>query len=155
LCQEQHHAFRFNDKTITVGELSKAPESFEPQVQEHIHQELELEVDDVLNSKFEGFAHNQIIKYLYDSTISIVNWTRTIKKGEGLSNNAIDKLFSEVLLHPNFNIKDFTIKSAYNIDKHERSKQMGEIEKILIAMFCAISFHSLHWSLYSIQPLRY
>ena len=49
-------------------------------MQEHIHQELELEVDNVLNRKFEGFAHNQIIICLYDSTISPVNWTRMIKK---------------------------------------------------------------------------
>jgi hypothetical protein len=116
--QEQYHDYIFNDRTIDLGESSGAPES---EAEEPIHQELELEVDDVLDSEFGEFAYNQTSKYLYDSTFSLVNWARTIKRGEGLSNNAIDRLFSEVLLHPNFNIKDLTVKSAFDIDKYERS----------------------------------
>jgi len=35
--------------------------------------------------------------------------------------NIINRLFKEVLLHPSFKVKDFSIKSAYDIEKFEKT----------------------------------
>ena len=44
-----------------------------------------------------------------------------MKKSSSLSNVDIDKLFRDVLLHPNFKLDDVSLKSAYDVDKFERS----------------------------------
>ena len=78
-------------------------------------------IDDVLDVEAEQFAEKDDSRFLYDSTFSLVNWARTIRRGEGLSNNAINRLFKEVLLHPSFKLEDLSVKSAYDIEKYERS----------------------------------
>lgn len=62
-------------------------------------------IDDVLDVEAEEFAEKKDSKYLYDSSFSLVNWARTIRRGEGLNINTINRLFKEVLLHPSFKIE--------------------------------------------------
>jgi len=78
-------------------------------------------IDDVLDVEMEQFFQKKIPAYEYNSTFSLVNWARTIRKGEGLSNDTLNRLFNEVLLHPNFKVEDLSVRSAYDIEKYESS----------------------------------
>ena len=82
---------------------------------------LVFDVNDVLNDEMEEFYEPDNPSRFFDSTFSLVNWVRTIKRGEGLSSTSINRLFREVLLHPHFRIDDLAVKSAYDIEKYERS----------------------------------
>ena len=78
-------------------------------------------MNDVLDDEMEEFYEPDNPSRFFDSTFSLVNWVRTIKRGEGLSSTSINRLFKEVLLHPDFKIDDLAVKSAYDIEKYERS----------------------------------
>jgi len=41
-----------------------------------------------------------------------------IKKGGGLSNSDIDKLFKQVLFHPSFKLEDVLVKSSYDVENY-------------------------------------
>ena len=76
--------------------------------------------DDCLEVDFFYFPFEEATTYAYNSNLSLVRWIRTVKKSSGLSNVDIDKLFTDVLFHPQFNLDDVSLKSAYDIDKFGR-----------------------------------
>ena len=77
--------------------------------------------DDCIEEEFLNFLSQEAPTSRYNSNLSLVRWIRIVKKSTSLSNVDIDKLFTNVLLHPNFKLDDVSLKSAYDVDKFERS----------------------------------
>ena len=103
-------------------ELEGQNESINPKGPNESHQpSLIFDVNDVLDDEMEEFYEPDNSSRFFYSTFSLVNWIRTIKREEGLSSTTINRLFREVLLHPDFKIDDLAVKSAYDIEKCERS----------------------------------
>ena len=78
-------------------------------------------LDDVLDDEMHNSSKHEASRYFYDSTFNLVNCIRTLKREEVLSDNAINRLFREVLLHPSFNVKGLSMKLEYDVEKHKRS----------------------------------
>jgi len=77
--------------------------------------------DDVLEiDGFDVHVESESSTFVYDSTFSIINWIRTCKKGGGLSNSDIDRLFKQVLFHPSFKLEDVSVKSSYDVENYEK-----------------------------------
>ena len=97
--------------------------------------------NDCVEEEFLNFLCQEAPTSRYNSNLSLVRWIRTVKKYSGLSNVDIDKLFTNVLLHPNFKLDNVSLKSAYDVDKFERSfysEEDGWVKKTLVNMFYAI-----------------
>ena len=105
---------------VDIAGPSEAIELNEP-VQFHLDNLNLDDYDDCVEEVFQNFLSQEAPTSRYNSNLSLVRWIRTVKKSSGLSNVDIDKLFRDVLLHPNFKLDDVSLKSAYDVDKFERS----------------------------------
>ena len=81
---------------------------------EPIDNDLDIEKYDFLDQSASSI-------YVYNSTFSLINWIRTCKKGGGLSNNDIDKLFKQVLFHPSFKLEEVSVRSPYDVNNYEKT----------------------------------
>lgn len=84
----------------------------------------EINVDDLgdcFDEDLSELLYTQSSTYAYDSTYSLVQWIRMVKNTAGLSNSDIDKLFKNVLLHPQFRMENVTVKSAVDVQNYEKS----------------------------------
>ena len=131
--QEQHHDSRPPLNATNIAESSEFIELHEnvvtnerplvsdfQQSNELLGFDLEGLLDD--DFEFDDFPkYSQILSTNYDSTFSLINWIRTYKKGGGLSNKDIEKLFREVLLHPSFKLEDVSVRSAHDVQKWEKT----------------------------------
>lgn len=107
----------------SVSTVDEAPSPSEPFVhnQPLDFQPLADDSDDCLDEDYFEIPYNESFSNSYDSTYSLVQWIRTVKKTAGLSNSDIDKLFKHVLLHPLFKIENLVVKSALDVQNYEKS----------------------------------
>lgn len=104
---------------VDVGGPNEPIEPYEP-VQFNLD-DLNLDnYDDCIEEEVLNITSQEAPTNAYNSNLSLVRWIRTVKKSLGLSNVDIDKLFTNVLFHPNFRLDDVSLKSAYDVDKFER-----------------------------------
>jgi len=100
---DEHYAIGSTSTTVQIPDSPAPIEVEEPQgthgTREYFSVDVDEPLDDVLDVEMEEFFQKNIPRDEYDSTFSLVNWARTLRKGEGLSNDALNRLFNEVLLH--------------------------------------------------------
>lgn len=77
--------------------------------------------DDLEIEEFDFLDQSEPSSHVYDSTFSLINWIRTCKKGGGLSNSDIDKLFKQVLFHPSFKLEEVSVRSPYDVENYEKT----------------------------------
>jgi len=118
-------------------ELSEPIEPYK-HVQFHLD-DLNLDnYNNCVDEEFFNFTFQKASRYAYNLNLSLIHWIKIVKKSSNLSNVDIDKLFTIVLFHPNFELDDVSLKFTYNVDKFERSfivRMIDGRKKTLVNLF--------------------
>jgi hypothetical protein len=76
-------------------------------------------IDSFKSLEFIGADDHNLAQFQpFDSTFSLVHWTRTCNNGGGLSTKDMASLFKQVLFHPSFNIGDVSVKSVVDVENY-------------------------------------